>query len=181
MGVGKEARLYQPLPHGRVRCTACARYCNIGTGQVGFCGIRSNESGKLQLSVYGKIIAGHIDPIEKKPVTHYMPGSKIFSIATTGCSWACQYCFSPDTSVVTNVGVKTFEQLYSDGFNERTHGLSSEKDLGGITTLTHRGRFKPVKQVFRHFYSGPMLKIKPFYLPPIRCTPEHRILTTSNP
>ena len=98
MGVGKEARLYQPLPHGRVRCTACARYCNIGTGQVGFCGIRSNESGKLQLSVYGKIIAGHIDPIEKKPVTHYMPGSKIFSIATTGCSWACQYCQNWDIS-----------------------------------------------------------------------------------
>jgi pyruvate formate lyase activating enzyme len=98
MTVGKEATLYQQLPHGRVRCTACARYCNIGEGQVGFCGIRGNVGGKLQLFVYGKIIAGHVDPIEKKPVTHYMPGAKIFSIATTGCSWACQYCQNADIS-----------------------------------------------------------------------------------
>jgi pyruvate formate lyase activating enzyme len=96
--VGKEATLYQQLPGGRVRCTACARYCNIGEGQMGFCGIRGNLGGKLQLYVYGRIIAGHIDPIEKKPVTHYMPGTKIFSIATTGCSWACQYCQNADIS-----------------------------------------------------------------------------------
>ncbi len=98
MTPGKEATLYQQLPGGRVRCTACARYCNIGEGQMGFCGIRGNLGGKLQLYVYGKIIAGHIDPIEKKPVTHYMPGTKIFSIATTGCSWACQYCQNADIS-----------------------------------------------------------------------------------
>jgi pyruvate formate lyase activating enzyme len=87
--VGKEATLYQQLPSGRVRCTACARYCNIGEGQVGLCGIRGNTNGKLWLYVYGKIIAGNVDPIEKKPVTHYMPGTKIFSIATTGCNWLC--------------------------------------------------------------------------------------------
>jgi pyruvate formate lyase activating enzyme len=98
LSIGKEAMLYQQLPHDRVRCTACARYCNIGEGQNGFCGIRGNIGGKLQLFVYGKIIAGHIDPIEKKPVTHYMPGSRIFSIATTGCSWACLYCQNYDIS-----------------------------------------------------------------------------------
>ena len=85
----KEALLYQPLPTGRIKCTACARYCQIGEGQVGLCGIRGVVNGKLQLLVYGKIIAGHVDPIEKKPVTHYMPGTKIFSIATTGCNWLC--------------------------------------------------------------------------------------------
>ncbi len=95
---GKEATLYQQLPGGRVRCTACARYCNIGEGQVGLCGIRGNTNGKLWLYVYGKIIAGHIDPIEKKPVTHYMPGTKIFSIATTGCNWLCSYCQNSDIS-----------------------------------------------------------------------------------
>src|SRR5213594_255151 len=94
----KEAELYQPLADSRVRCTACARYCNIPDGKIGFCGVRQNTAGKLQLLVYGKIITGHIDPIEKKPVTHYMPGSKIFSIATTGCSWACQYCQNYDIS-----------------------------------------------------------------------------------
>lgn len=95
---GREVSLYQQLPNGRVRCTACARYCNIPEGKIGLCGIRGNVDGKLWLFVYGKIIAGHIDPIEKKPVTHYMPGTKIFSIATTGCNWLCHYCQNFDIS-----------------------------------------------------------------------------------
>src|SRR5256886_7422265 len=94
----KEAVLYHPLEGGRVKCTACARYCNIPEGKVGFCGVRQNIEGKLQLLVYGKVITGQIDPIEKKPVVHYHPGSKIFSIATTGCSWACDYCQNAEIS-----------------------------------------------------------------------------------
>src|SRR6266487_1332007 len=94
----REALLYQPLAEGRVRCTACARYCNIPEGKVGLCGVRQNIGGKLNLLVYGKVISGHIDPIEKKPVTHYMPGSKIFSIATSGCNWLCSYCQNYDIS-----------------------------------------------------------------------------------
>ncbi len=85
----REAQLYQTLQDSRVRCTACARYCNLPEGKIGLCGVRQNIGGKLHLLVYGKVITGHIDPIEKKPVTHYMPGSKIFSIATTGCNWLC--------------------------------------------------------------------------------------------
>jgi pyruvate formate lyase activating enzyme len=98
MTEGKEALLYEQVPGGRVRCTACARYCNIPEGKIGLCGIRGNTNGKLWLYVYGKIIAGHIDPIEKKPVTHYMPGSRIFSVATSGCNWLCQYCQNFDIS-----------------------------------------------------------------------------------
>ena len=86
----KEAILYQKLPNDKVRCTACARYCEIGKDQIGLCGIRSNINGKLNLLTYGKVITGNVDPIEKKPVTHYRPGSSIFSIATTGCNWLCQ-------------------------------------------------------------------------------------------
>lgn len=87
---GKEAILYKPIEGTeKVVCTACARYCKVGPGQIGLCGVRGNQDGKLWLYVYGKVIAGHIDPIEKKPVTHYRPGSKIFSIATTGCNWLC--------------------------------------------------------------------------------------------
>jgi pyruvate formate lyase activating enzyme len=96
--LGKEAGLYELEAGGRVRCTACARYCNIPVGKVGLCGIRGNVGGKLHLFVYGRIIAGHVDPIEKKPVTHFMPGTKIFSIATTGCNWLCHYCQNFDIS-----------------------------------------------------------------------------------
>ncbi|NIP62305.1 MAG: AmmeMemoRadiSam system radical SAM enzyme [Nitrosopumilaceae archaeon] len=96
--MGKEALLYEKLPNGKVRCTACARYCEISNNQIGLCGIRGNVDGKLDLFVYGKVIAGHVDPIEKKPVVHYRPGSKVFSIATTGCNWLCKYCQNYDIS-----------------------------------------------------------------------------------
>ena len=86
---GKQAELYRNLPNGRIQCTACARNCQIAEGQIGFCGVRGVGGGKLYLLVYGRVMAGHIDPIEKKPVVHYRPGSKVFSIATSGCSWAC--------------------------------------------------------------------------------------------
>lgn len=94
----KEAILYEKLADDKVRCTACARYCEIKKEQIGLCGIRGNKGGKLELFVYGKVIAGHVDPIEKKPVIHYFPGSKIFSIATTGCNWLCKYCQNSDIS-----------------------------------------------------------------------------------
>jgi pyruvate formate lyase activating enzyme len=96
--LGKEAELYRSLPNGRIKCTACARLCEIPEAKVGLCGIRGVVNNKLQLFVYGRVIAGHVDPIEKKPVTHYMPCSDIFSIATTGCNWLCQYCQNHDIS-----------------------------------------------------------------------------------
>ncbi len=96
--LGKEAELYHKLPNGRMKCTACARLCEIPEGKIGLCGIRGVTEGKLWLYTYGRVIAGHIDPIEKKPVTHYMPGSAIYSIATTGCNWLCKYCQNYDIS-----------------------------------------------------------------------------------
>ncbi|MDP8013005.1 MAG: AmmeMemoRadiSam system radical SAM enzyme, partial [Nanoarchaeota archaeon] len=81
----KEALLYRK-EGDRVICTACARRCRLKDGQTGFCGVRKNIGGKLYLLVYGKAVAVNVDPIEKKPVTHFMPGSSIFSIGTTGCS-----------------------------------------------------------------------------------------------
>jgi pyruvate formate lyase activating enzyme len=96
--MGKEALLYEKRPNDKVLCTACARYCEIGKEQIGLCGVRGNVDGKLELFVYGKVIAGNVDPVEKKPVVHYMPGSKVFSIATTGCNWLCKYCQNYDIS-----------------------------------------------------------------------------------
>lgn len=95
---GKAAELYLNLPNGKVQCTACARLCQIGEGQVGLCGVRGVVGGRLYLLVYGRVMAGHIDPIEKKPVVHYRPGSKIFSLATSGCNWLCRYCQNYDIS-----------------------------------------------------------------------------------
>ena len=86
--LGKPATLHR-REGDRVVCTACARYCKLREGQIGLCGVRGVFGGELRLLVYGRVITGQVDPIEKKPVTHYMPGTKIFSIATTGCNWLC--------------------------------------------------------------------------------------------
>jgi pyruvate formate lyase activating enzyme len=94
---GKEAVLYR-REGNKIRCLACARRCLIGEGQIGFCGVRSVRNGKLYLDVYGKVAAAHVDPIEKKPLLHFYPGSKVFSFSTFGCNWMCMYCQNFDIS-----------------------------------------------------------------------------------
>jgi pyruvate formate lyase activating enzyme len=92
------AQLYQPLDSGKVRCTACARYCTIPSGSHGFCYVRKNEDGRLALLSYGRAAAIQVDPIEKKPLSHFHPGSRVYSIGTVGCNWRCQYCQNAEIS-----------------------------------------------------------------------------------
>jgi len=94
----KEAELYTRMDNSRVKCLACPRYCRLSIGQTGFCGVRKNIDGRLFLLVYGRAVAVHMDPIEKKPFSHFMPGSRVLSIGTVGCDWACQYCQNSDIS-----------------------------------------------------------------------------------
>lgn len=122
----KEAVLYERLPNDKVRCLACARYCEIGKDQIGLCGIRGNKDGKLMLFVYGKVAAAHIDPIEKKPVIHYRPGTKIFSIGTTGCNWLCKYCQNYDLSQRRKVEGADYtpEELVGEAVSSGCHGIA---------------------------------------------------------
>ncbi|MEM0371674.1 MAG: AmmeMemoRadiSam system radical SAM enzyme [Ignisphaera sp.] len=96
----KEALLYRIIDPDKklVECMACPRRCKIGDSLYGFCGIRWNFDGKLYLVSHGIAIAVAIDPIEKKPLYHFYPGSTVFSMSTTGCSWACQFCQNWDIS-----------------------------------------------------------------------------------
>ena len=92
------------MTQNRVKCTACARYCQLQEGQIGLCGMRQNVGGELYSLAYGKIFVGHIDPIEKKPVSHYRPGTRIFSIGTSGCNFLCRYCINYEISQRRKVG-----------------------------------------------------------------------------
>ncbi|MGQ9469180.1 MAG: hypothetical protein ACUVTD_05065 [Nitrososphaerales archaeon] len=172
----KEALLYEKLENDRVKCRACARYCNIPEGKIGLCGIRQNIGGKLCLLVYGKVIAAHVDPIEKKPVTHYMPGSRIFSIGTTGCSWLCQYCFTPETMVLTDNGFITMKRIYDTQSGLEDKSMSNAVKVSGLKVLTHKGFWRDVEQVFRHYYVGQIIVVKPLYFTEIKCTPNHKFL-----
>ncbi len=93
-----EALLYEKLQDKKVRCGLCKHRCVIETGNRGICGVRENSGGILNTLVYGKLIARHIDPIEKKPLFHFLPGSLSYSIATAGCNFKCLFCQNADIS-----------------------------------------------------------------------------------
>lgn len=103
----KEAMFYEELAGGYIRCNLCPRHCVLGEGQIGFCRARKNIKGKLYSLVYGKLASYHLDPVEKKPFFHVLPGSKVFSIATTGCNLRCLYCQNWDIAQVFPWEVKT--------------------------------------------------------------------------
>lgn len=88
----KEADLWEPLGDGRVRCNLCSRRCIIVSGAYGACGVRYNYNGRLYTLVYGLLTAANPDPIEKKPLMHFNPGSCVFSISTAGCNFYCKFC-----------------------------------------------------------------------------------------
>jgi pyruvate formate lyase activating enzyme len=88
----KEAMLYQPVDKGRVECFLCAHRCVIADSKFGVCAVRENRGGELYTHVYGEVIAAHVDPIEKKPLYHFLPGTTSFSIATVGCNFRCPFC-----------------------------------------------------------------------------------------
>jgi len=98
----KEAKLYKKID-SKIMCTACARNCKLSEKQIGICGTRQNIDGKLFSLVYGKVASSHVDPVEKKPIFHFFPGSKIFSFGTTGCNFSCAYCCNPDLSQTKKV------------------------------------------------------------------------------
>ena len=91
-----DAYLYQRLENGKVRCDLCSHRCVIKDGKRGICGVRENQKGELKSLVYGRLIAQHVDPIEKKPLFHVLPGTLSFSIATVGCNFRCRFCQNAD-------------------------------------------------------------------------------------
>ena len=86
------ARWWMPEEDSFVRCLLCPRQCRIAPGKRGFCGVRENVGGSLMSVAYGYPVAMQNDPIEKKPLYHFLPGTRIFSIGTFGCNLACRFC-----------------------------------------------------------------------------------------
>ncbi|MGB8261967.1 MAG: AmmeMemoRadiSam system radical SAM enzyme [Terracidiphilus sp.] len=93
-----EARFYKKLDNRKVKCHLCPRECQVGDKERGYCGVRENRGGTYYSVVYGRMCAAHIDPVEKKPLFHYLPGSTAFSMATAGCNVNCKFCQNWDIS-----------------------------------------------------------------------------------
>ena len=96
-----EAILYENDKDSKVACTACKHKCTIPEGHAGICGVRYNDAGKLYLLVYGKAVAHHVDPIEKKPLYHFLPKTTAYSIGTVGCNFHCKFCQNWDIAMAT--------------------------------------------------------------------------------
>ncbi|MFO7838745.1 MAG: AmmeMemoRadiSam system radical SAM enzyme [Desulfosalsimonadaceae bacterium] len=88
----REAMLYEKLDEGSVHCFLCNHHCRIRKGEFGTCGMRENRDGTLYTHGWGEVIAANADPIEKKPLYHFLPGTRSFSIATMGCTFKCEFC-----------------------------------------------------------------------------------------
>jgi pyruvate formate lyase activating enzyme len=88
----RDAMFWTRRDGGRVSCELCAQRCELGDGQSGLCGARRNDGGTLRTASYGRLVAVHDDPIEKKPLFHYRPGSRSLSVATCGCNLRCDFC-----------------------------------------------------------------------------------------
>ena len=87
-----EARFYEKLPDKMVRCKLCPRECVVAPGSRGYCRVRENRNGTYYTLVHSRIVSAHIDPIEKKPFFHFLPGHMAFSVATAGCNVNCKFC-----------------------------------------------------------------------------------------
>ncbi|MBI3025095.1 MAG: AmmeMemoRadiSam system radical SAM enzyme, partial [Candidatus Tectomicrobia bacterium] len=92
------ARFWHPLPDGRIQCDLCPRFCKLHEGQRGMCFVRSRQGGRMVLATYGRSSGFCVDPIEKKPLNHFLPGTAVLSFGTAGCNLACKFCQNWDIS-----------------------------------------------------------------------------------
>lgn len=92
------AWLSKTLSSGKILCQACAHSCKLDEGEYGTCGVRKVENGELRLLVYGIAAAVNVDPVEKKPMFHFLPKSHVFSVGTVGCNFSCKFCQNADIS-----------------------------------------------------------------------------------
>jgi pyruvate formate lyase activating enzyme len=95
---GKEARHYRKLAGNKVQCGLCPWECLVDEGKRGKCGVRENRGGRYYSLVYGRVAASHVDPVEKKPFYHLLPGSSAYSLSTVGCNFDCRFCQNWDLS-----------------------------------------------------------------------------------
>jgi pyruvate formate lyase activating enzyme len=175
-----EGELCEHLPSQRVRCVACGHRCLIPPGQRGICKVRHNDAGVLRVP-WGYVGALQVDPVEKKPFFHALPGARALSFGMLGCDFHCGYCFTGDTVVLTDQGPTTFVELFAScpRTEERPDAQVALPDDRMVVAAS--GKLQRVRGVVRHRYRGDLVRVRPFYLPPIACTPDHRIYATRDP
>jgi pyruvate formate lyase activating enzyme len=127
----KEALFYQKLDDLKVRCFLCAHSCVISDGKRGICAVRENRHGTLYSLVYGKIISMNVDPIEKKPLFHFYPTSRSFSIATVGCNFRCKQCQNYEIAQLP----KDYDSIYGESVTPEY--IVDEAEKAGCKSISY--------------------------------------------
>ncbi len=170
-----ETRHWHVLDDGRVQCDVCPRACKLHEGQRGLCFVRGAEHGRIKLFSYGRSSGFCIDPIEKKPLNHFLPGTSVLSFGTAGCNLACKFCFPPDTLVATTHGMRRIADLFENS-EEKVSGDDGRIGLPvSLQVWTRAAKPARVDKVFAHPYSGELLSLKAACCPPILLTPNHKV------
>jgi pyruvate formate lyase activating enzyme len=173
-----QGELYERLEAGRVRCVACGHRCVIPPGRDGICRVRFNEEGILRVP-FGYVGGLQVDPVEKKPFFHALPGAKALSFGMLGCDYHCGYCFVPGTEVSSAAGPRAIDALFGDGAPVLETEGEAVAVRPGASVTTHLGRERPVRGVFRHSYRGALMAISLKGGSEIHATPDHEFLVAA--
>jgi len=120
----REARFWQPAGEAKVRCGLCPHECVISPGKVGICGQRENDGGHLFSRIYARVTAAALDPVEKKPLYHFLPGTGVLSLGTVGCNFRCSFC--------QNWSISQSEAATEELLPEAAVGLALRKRAAGL-------------------------------------------------
>ncbi|MDD5439281.1 MAG: AmmeMemoRadiSam system radical SAM enzyme [Candidatus Omnitrophica bacterium] len=174
LGYEHEAMFYDPVDESTVRCRLCPNECLLTDGQRSFCRVREPSGGKLYTLNYGYVCARHVDPIEKKPFYHFLPGTAALSIATAGCNLRCKFCqnwqisqstpedttnefLSPETVVqnALDTGSRSIAYTYSEPniFYEYVTAIAGEARAKGVKSVYVTGGYinqPPLKAILKH-------------------------------
>ena len=183
--VTREAMWYERLPDKAVRCLLCPRECTVAEVERGYCGVRENQGGDYKTLVYGTLCSINMDPIEKKPLYHYRPGTPALSVATAGCNMECKFCqnwqisqYRPEqvhsmvvppenlVNIARNRRAPTMAFTYSEPvvFYEYMHDTAAEgrkKGVGSVMISNGYIREDPLRELCKHL-TGVKVDLKAF-------------------
>jgi pyruvate formate lyase activating enzyme len=168
-------RWWHRLDDGRIQCDLCPRDCRLHEGQRGACFVRARVGDAMVLTTYGRSSGFCVDPIEKKPLNHFLPGSAVLSFGTAGCNLACKFCFSPATWIATSDGMRRIGDLFDECGERIPLGEGVVGFPAGIEVWTRNASPTQVTKVFSRPYDGELVSLKAACCPPIQATPNHGI------
>ena len=168
-------RHWHALADGRIQCDICPRACKLHEGQQGLCFVRAREQDRIVLTSYGRSSGFCIDPIEKKPLNHFLPGTPVLSFGTAGCNLACKFCFAPGTWIATTDGMRRIGDLFDASPGKQALDEGQVAFPQGLEVWTRHAERTPVTKLFARPYSGEMVSLRAACYPPIVATPNHGI------